>query len=439
MRAGPNDYQRIATGLPATPESWLPREHSLYRPRHSRRQRTALTCAIVFFLTPALAFVTGVRPTAFENRSLHGFPSPGDGFSFFTELSGWATDQLPLRKAGVDAAGAISSGLFGDPPQTGGTESGGPIGLDPHPAATAPKDTVPAGGYPPLIYGSDDWLYLGADVANKCLPKLDPTQVVRAFQRLRAAVESSGRRFELVVAPDKSTFMPEHLPADYAGKDCARSASAEFWRNADSQLGNIDVRPSLTAAAEHVGHPLYDGNDTHWSYEGGLTMTYALAEHLEPGVTSSWTVTPREVDSWPADLPTLLGKSGNRELQTYKLAPDGVTNREDYVASDFRAPLHLQQPSPLPSKGVIAGNTAVIADSFTQFASPFLAAAFQDVNIVHAETIAAHPAIDAEQLLADRDTIVVELAERNAVGGLSPLLQDSVIDQLSAVLASHPR
>src|SRR5688500_14039434 len=43
-----------------TPESWLPNEHSLYRPRHSRRQRTALTCGLVFFFVPVLLLAVGV-------------------------------------------------------------------------------------------------------------------------------------------------------------------------------------------------------------------------------------------------------------------------------------------------------------------------------------------------------------------------------------------
>jgi alginate O-acetyltransferase complex protein AlgJ len=438
MKVGTRSHPPASGGLPPTPESWLPKEHSLYRPRHSRRQRTALTCAVVFFLTPALAFVLGVRPTAFENRALHGFPSPADGWAFFTGLSGWATDSLPLRQAGVEAANGISTGVFGDPPESDRGSSQGPIGLGPQEQGP-PGDGPPASSYPSVIFGSDGWLYLGADVSNKCAPTMNAAQVVRAFQRLRAAVESSGRRFELVIAPDKSTEMPQYLPASYPGRDCSRAVSNQFWHNATTELGDIDLRPSLAATAARVGHPLYDPNDTHWSYEGGLTMTYALAESLQPGITSSWVTTPRQIEPWPADLPLLLGKSEDRHLQTYALAPDGVTDRTQYVASDFRVPLHLMQDTPTLPKGVIGGKVALIADSFTQFATPFLAASFHDLNIVHAETMAQNTTANATQLLADRDTIVVELAERNAAGGASPLLQDSVIDQIAAVLAKNPR
>lgn len=429
------------TGLPPTPESWLPNEHNLYRPRHSPRQRTALTCALAFFLVPTLAFVLGARSVPFENRPLHEFPSLADGWGFFTGLSGWATDHLALRQAGVGAAEGISTGLFGDPPGAGRGAPSGPIGLGsggtPAPGS---EGAQPPGGYPPVISGGDGWLYLGTDVSNKCKPLMDLDHVIGELRRLRAAVESSGRRFELVVAPDKSTVVPEHLPQNYAGKDCSRARSAAFWSRVTREVGAIDLRGELAATAVRLGHPLYDANDTHWTYEGGVAMTYALAGRLVPGVTSSWAVTPQRTQPWPADIPPLLGRSEQRQLRTYGLAPDGTTDRTRYLASDFRTPLRLAQASTgPPARSAVGQRVGLIADSFTQFASPFLAAGFTDLVIVHAETMAQNPAAGADDLLLDRDVITVELAERNVAGGASPLLRDSVIDSIASALARNPR
>ncbi len=424
-------------GLPATPEAWLPNEHSLYRPRHSRRQRTALVCALVFFLAPAMAFVLGVRPEPFENRDLQDFPAPGNGWAFFTSFPGWASDHLPLREAGVHVANGVSTGVFGDSPESGRGTPSGPVGIDPQVPGGPNSDERRNTFYPKMIFGKDDWLYLGADVSNKCKPDLELGQVIDALQRLRQVVESSGRRFELVIAPDKSTVVPENLPGNYAGKDCSTALSELFWNRATSEAGAIDLRPELARTAARVGHPLYGPNDTHWTYEGGLTMTYSLAEQLETGVTSTWEVAPGEMSKWPADLPPLLGRSEQREMRKYKLAPDGETNQERYVASDFRAPLRLTGKA--SGTGTVADRTGLIADSFTQFASPFLAAGFQDLVIVHAETVAGDPATNAANLLADRDVILVELAERNVAGGATPLLRNDVIDAIGAVLAQNPR
>lgn len=426
------------SGLPATPESWLPNEHSLYRPRHSRRQRTALACALVFFLAPALAFVGGVRPQPFENRDLQAFPTPADGWGFFTNFPAWASDHLPLREAGVQAANGVSTGLFGDPPESGRGTPSGPVGIDPRPPGGRGSDEQRNISYPTMIFGKDDWLYLGADISNKCKPVLELDQVIGALQRLRQVVESSGRRFEVVVAPDKSTAVPEYLPQDYPGEECARTLSERFWNRATREAGVIDLRPELGRTASRVGHLLYGPNDTHWTYEGGLTMTYALAEQLAPGVTSTWEVAPTEMSEWPADLPPLLGKSEQRDMRKYSLAPDGATDRARYLASDFRTPLRLSDTDG-STTGTIPVRTGIIADSFTQFASPFLAAGFQDLVIVHAETIAGNPAENTARLLADRDVVIVELAERNVAGGKTPLLRDQVIETIGAVLAQHPR
>ncbi|MCU1685585.1 MAG: hypothetical protein JWQ81_6324 [Amycolatopsis sp.] len=421
--------------LPPTPEAWLPNEHSLYRPRHSRRQRTALTCALVFFLVPTLAFVFGVRATAFENRALRGFPSLSDGWNFFPDLSGWATDHLALRQAGVTAADGISTGVFGDPPGSNGSgsQSPGVAGL-PQPAPVQPPIQ-----YPIVIYGSDSWLYLGQDVGNKCNAVSDVSTVIAKINRLREAVLASGRQFELIVPPDKSTQDPEHLPPTFAGQQCFEARSAEFWNRVPAATGMIDLRAALTQSAVDVGHPIYDTYDTHWAYEGGVTMTYALADRLNPGITSTWVTKPRETQTWPADIVLLLNTTKYRTLRRYSLAPDGKSDRSQYVASDFRVPLRLKQPATAPATGVVSEPVGLIADSFTQFATPFLGAGFKDLTIVHPETMAQNTEQNATNLLVDRDVITVELAERNIAGGGSPLLQDSVIDAISKVLEQNPR
>lgn len=410
-----------ARGLPPTHESWLPNEHSLYRPRHGRRQRLALVAAVVFFLAPALAFTVGVRPTRFENRALAEFPAPGSGWGFFTGLLPWGTDNLPLREGAVRAGDAISAGVFGDEPR--------------HDAA-GPERT--AAGFPIVIRGKEDWLYLGTDASNKCRPKRTLDEVFGALRELRDAVESSGRRFVLVAAPDKSTAVPRFLPDEYAGKSCSTEVSARFWARATTEADVIDLRPALDDISTRSGRMLWDANDSHWTYEGGMAMTYAIADRISPGVTSTWLVGDRQETTWPADIIPLLGDTAQRSLRTYTLAPDGVTDRSKYVKSDFRTPLSLIQPQPgLP--GTVVPSTGFIADSFTQFASPFLAAAFRDLTIVHPETVAAEAEQSAKELLVSRDVLVLELAERNLASGVSPVLDDEVINALVKVLANHPR
>jgi hypothetical protein len=394
--------------------------------------------AVVFLLAPLVFIAAGVRAMPFENRPLVGFPRVDSGWRFFSGLSGWATDRLPFRRLGVQAEDWISRTLFGELPPRGQQDTGSPIG-PPTEHANQPSQAPYITQYATVLQGSAGWLYLGQDVSNKCVPVNTPDQVTSEVNQLRAAVESSGRRFVLVVAPDKSTMDPEHLPATFVGRDCWTRQSTAFWSRMDGVRGVLDMRPALRDAAASTGHPLYDGVDTHWSYQGGLVMTYALAETLTPGSTAPWQVTPTRTTGWPADIPPLLGEQAQRDLQNYSLAPDGHTDRTNYVGSDFRTPLRLSTPQGGPPvTGTIGEPVGMIADSFTQFASPFLAAAFDDLTIVHPETVAADPTGYAERLFTDRRVIVVELAERELAGGASPLLRPSVIAALGEVLHTHP-
>ena len=398
----------------------------------------ARVCAVIFLLLPVVSMAFGARAVPFENRPLVPFPS-FTGWSFFTSLSGWATDHLPLRQSGVRAEDWVSRNVFGELPPQGQSNTGAPLGslpqANPGPAGTAPGISQ----YATVLQGSDGWLYLGQDVSYKCQPTLDQQQVIASLRQLRQDVVASGRQFVLIVAPDKSTMVPQHLPADFVGKSCWQAATSSFWSRVDSQAGNLDVRPALTAAAAQSGQPLYDQIDTHWSFLGGIVMTYALAGKLQPGITGGWVTIPTATVPWPADIPPLLGEQANRQLTKYRLEPDGYTDRTNYVGSTFRTPLNLTDPpgtTPLP--GQITEPVGMIADSFTQFASPFLAAAFTNLTIVHPETISADPAADATALLGDKKVVVLELAEREVAGGASPILRPSVIAAIGQGLAAHP-
>lgn len=394
---------------------------------------------MVFLLLPLVSMAFGARATAFENRALVPFPSLANGWGFFSGLSGWATDHLPFRQAGVRAEDWVSRSLFGELAPQGQSNTGSPLGNLP-PANPSPAPQVPGiTEYATVLQGTDGWLYLGQDVSDKCVPIEDLDQVVAAVRQLRQVVEASGRQFVLIVAPDKSTMVPQYLPADFVGKSCWQADTKAFWSRMDTVPDMLDVRPALQSAAARSGQPLYDQIDTHWSYQGGLVMTYALADRLEPGVTDGWLTLPTTTAPWPADIPPLLGEQANRHLLKYRLEPDGYTDRTNYVASDFRTPLQLVDPpgtTPLP--GQITTPVGIIADSFTEFASPFLAAAFTNLTIVHPETVAADPTTDAGTLLADKQVIVLELAERQIAGGSSPVLRPSVISAIGSVLAAHP-
>ncbi|MGH3752494.1 MAG: alginate O-acetyltransferase AlgX-related protein [Pseudonocardiaceae bacterium] len=412
-------------------EAWLRRGN----PGRGGRQLAALICAGLFFLSPAIALSLGARPARFENRALAAFGDPRDGWAWLAGLPAWAADQLPLRDGAVRAAEAVSRGIFGEPAALWGPRpvGPGPVGPGPVGPAVAAVPQPPAAAFPPVIEGRDGWLYLGAEVSGACRPARSLDDTLGSLRQLRTAVETSGRQFVLVVAPDKTTMAPEHLPAEYLGRDCAARARDEFWRRVGAETGAIDLRPALAEVARRKGSPVYYPADTHWSQEGGLTMTYALADRVQSGITRTWQVAAAGSTPWPDDISPLIGRSSEHALPVYSLAPAGQADRTRWIASDFRVPLSLTSA---PAAGTVDQPVRMIADSFTQFASRYLAAAFTDITIVHPETVAAAPRPTGE-LLAAGKVIVLQVAERNLLSGTSPILLHPVITDLTDYLTQH--
>lgn len=421
-------------------EAWLPADHPLHRPRHGGRQLLALISALVFFMLPLLALILGMRPARFENRPLADAPSLSDGWGFFTAAPAWAADHLPFRDHAVQLADGVSRGIFGEPAPFGAQPNrdqlpGGPTApLPPGPAVTpfAPSSGIP-GVFPRVVAGENGWLYYGEDVEAKCAPLHPLDQTIDAVNRLRAAVEASGRRFVLVVAPDKSTAVPEFLPDEYPGRDCARAGTDAFWPQITERAGAVDLRPALAKLAAR-GDPIYHQRDTHWTDLGALLMTKVLADRISPGSTDSWQIEPSQIVKSGADLPRLIGRTEVNTYLQYSLAPSGDQDLTGHHIDDIREPVFIGAGR-VP--GVVTRPVTMLADSYSESAARYLQAGFADVALVSYETAGSDPArIGA--LMAHRPVVVLEVVERNLASGNVALLQPGALDAISAQLAARP-
>lgn len=437
------DDRRSVGSLPPVHEAWLPREHSLHRPRHGRRQLTALISALVFFAAPTVMWVFGMRPAELENHKLASFPSPADGWGFLTGMDTWATDNLVFREEAIQVVDWVSRSVFGEPApfDQGGHAPAGPLAGSPgsqDSTGSTQPDTPGAedesAGYRRVIEGSDGWMYLGLDVSNKCQPQQPIDESVRQLAALRDAVEASGRTFMLVVVPDKTTMVPEHLPDTYPGKKCAREASPELWRQLAVQTRAVDLRPSLQTASDVLNRPLYFPLDSHWTDEGALTMVRQIADRLDEGVSKNWKLRTAGKRTAEADLPRLIGQHGDNHATNYRLLPDGRTDRTGQHLDDPRRPVHRTSK---PIKGMVDQSILLLGDSFMLPASAYMSAAFADVTQLYYGTIESDPATVISTMV-DNDVVVMEMVERNIAQGKPAMLTAEFIDQLRQELQKHP-
>ena len=397
-------------------EAFLPREHALYRPRHGGKQLVALICATVFFLTPNLSVVFGARPGEFENRALTPFPSIGQGWSFFPQLGNWATDHLVLREQAVHTADGISRGVFGEPPPLNQEHQQGPLQV--------PGDTkLDPRQFPTVIEGKDGWLYLGDEVTSHCVPTENLDTTFDRLRRFRDGIEASGRQLVVVIAPDKATMVPQHLPDNYLGKDCHDAVQNDFWRRVDAENFMVDLRGPLQDWANRKGQPLYGPLDAHWNDEGAITAVREVTERLRPGITGSWRVEPKENWELPADLPRLIGRTGLTDGTHYALMPDGRTDLTRTMPADYIPPVHTDTATGTGTYGL---RTAWLGDSFTIRTLPYMAATFRDLTAMHYSTSDQDSGTAIADLLERSDVVVVEFAERGLIAGASSMLTPNV-------------
>lgn len=387
---------------------------------------------MVFFATPLAAVVLGARPTEFENRRLAELPSPAQGWGFWQDMSPWATDHLAFRQSAVQATDFISRNVFGEPPQFDGRQNrSGPVGIDPDRES---HNVV----VPPVLEGKNGWLYLGDDVITRCNQTTSLDVTMTQLRRLRDGVESSGRQFVVVIAPDKTTMVPQHLPQSFPGKECTEKVTAELWRRVTEGEFIHDLRPALRDWAAELGKPVYPPLDAHWSDEGGVVMTKAIADAVDPAASASWRITPAKPWRVPADLPPLMGRSGEITGRYYALRPDGVANQAHPKAVNFTrfsAPLHLTSAL---GTGTIDTKVGLLGDSFTIRALPYLGAAFSDITITHAGRFDKKPAEAVAESLVTQEVIAVELVERTVAAGNNVLLKPAVVDTITSELARYP-
>jgi alginate O-acetyltransferase complex protein AlgJ len=134
-----------------------------------------------------------------------------------------------------------------------------------------------------VVLGSDDWLYYAGERAIELHRRVTPfppgelEQWVEALERRSTRLQRMGADFLLVVAPEKPTLYPEHLP-DHLRPLRAQSRLDELIGalRLHTEVRLVDLRPGLRDAARR--HRVYHVTDSHWNAIGAFVAAQAIAE-----------------------------------------------------------------------------------------------------------------------------------------------------------------
>jgi alginate O-acetyltransferase complex protein AlgJ len=407
----------------ATPQAPAEAEVSPDRARPSATKVLCGVLALGFFFGPAVAAVAGVHARQIENHKLGRLPSAQDGWHAFGLFDTWATDHLPLRNVAVRANTTVARDVFRETPDYGGTTTTTATGVAgisaPQPAAPSTTPVIPV-----VIGGTGGWLYYGTDFRNACHPVQSATVTVQRFARLSDIMSRAGKKFVMVIAPDKSDMYPEHLPASYPGSSCTAPAQAALWAAlaAHPPAGYKDLHGVLLNAKKQAPDtPLYRKLDTHWNGRGALLYGQAIADSLDSRLWSTTTVTSLGDQPANTDLEALLGLPTLENAPAFNVVRPGVVNTVDNAGSVT----NTTTGAPL-----VTARTLFISDSFTQSSRFALDPFFATAGFINSS--AALTAFDElTSAIKGSDIVVFEIVEREIVGGQAPILRTDVLDRLA--------
>lgn len=312
----------------------------------SRGQSIRITVAVLataFFLTPIVLLAAGARVHAFENRRLEPAPRLADGWNLFDVATRYLIDRMPLRDQAVHANTWIDEHVFRTTPTYGENGLGG-VGSDQAlpfsgrpdqdratlgnsgagtTTTTAPGTKVapPPATATQVTIGTHGWFFLEGVLQRACAPFIPFTAAVKQWESLIAAIRASGRRVELLIAPDKSTIYPEYLSPSTPDLACGEAGTAALWQQIESpsarRAGIVGLRRPLLAFKHSSSTLLYFKTDSHWNTVGSLSMVEASLPPLSARVA----LKPSEIVHtgsirYGGDLLTLLGQSGSETAPT---------------------------------------------------------------------------------------------------------------------------
>lgn len=134
---------------------------------------------------------------------------------------------------------------------------------------------------PDVLIGKNGWLYYVSKTQGNSLEdykgmiRVDKRSLELIREKLEKrtiALKQKGIKFVVVVAPDKQTIYPEHLPdnAQRKRRYPTRLDQIIEYLKTNSSVQILDVRNALLEEKKTATLPLYKKTDSHWNYLGGF-------------------------------------------------------------------------------------------------------------------------------------------------------------------------
>lgn len=270
-----------------------------------------------------------------------------------------------------------------------------------------------------VLEGRDGWLYFtDGNMLDNCLGHNPFTQKdLNAWQRLlekrRDWLAQRGCKYLFVIAPDKHSVYPEHLP-EWCEKAAKPGRADQFFERMKSQSTVMvaDLRPALKQAKAQGF--VYWKTDSHWDALGAFTAYQSIIEMLSRATPM---VKPLPLEAFergvwhpaPGDLAILMGDAGFTEPEQITFTPrPPLTKLEAVKVPDLLPKKWLKDTEPVITRNEAGhGKAMVFRDSFGEYWLDLIGQHFKETIYIW-ESHLEPELIEREK----PDVVITEMVER---------------------------
>ena len=283
---------------------------------------------------------------------------------YLNQLSKWLQDHFFLRQELISVDHRISAALFNTSGDSG------------------------------VLLGSDGWLYYADTLADYTgTNPMTERELFSAANNLRLMAQfcqSQGRQFRFVIAPNKNSLYPAHMPNYGARNDVTDAQRLTALLEKDG-VPTVD----LFAPFRQEDETLYFAHDSHWNTKGAALGADLINAAF--GVESSY---------YQGDFSQMIPHDGDLYAMLY---PAFTDPEKDFV---YGGQLHYEFTTSATRPDAIVLNTQgggekdllAYRDSYGMLLFPFLADSFSAARFSRST---------AYDMTYEADCVLVELAERN--------------------------
>jgi alginate O-acetyltransferase complex protein AlgJ len=268
------------------------------------------------------------------------------------------------------------------------------------------------------LVGSDGWLYFNENQMvehYRGTARFTPGELQdwkTLLEQYRDRFAERGIRFLFVVAPDKQSIYPEHLPT-WMSKVSPETKLDQFFAylKMHSTVDVLDLRPTLLENRSRG--PLYLKTDSHWNQLGAFfayqRLVNELAVQLLPGArpVALDDFEQRTVAAVPGDLAAIAG-TGSLESNAILLQPKASLPPLGLIQHPYETGPIIVTRNPH-----VNGSAIVYGDSFVDNWVPLLGYNFGEVSFFSNHFLTSK-FTDMDRINREKPTLViVEVIERS--------------------------